>query len=101
MGGDAASQAHSFAAAARHLGLPGRHVTGYLLRDADSAGSAAHAWAEAYVDRIGWIGFDPVEKLCPDGHHVRVATGLDALGAAFFRGTGADSTAAHATIAAG
>jgi transglutaminase-like putative cysteine protease len=101
--GDASSQSHIFSAAARHLGLPCRHVTGYLLRDGDGAASAsaAHAWAEAYVDKLGWIGFDPVEKLCPNGHHVRVATGLDALGAAFFRGIGADSTSAHATIAAG
>ncbi len=100
--GDAASHAHIFCAAARHLGLPCRHVTGYLLRDTIDAGSgsAAHAWAEAYVNRLGWIGFDSVAKLCPNGHHVRVATGLDALGAAFFRGIGTDSTAALATIAA-
>ncbi|RYC32562.1 transglutaminase family protein [Lichenibacterium minor] len=99
--GDASSHAHIFTAAARHLGLPCRHVTGYLLRDGNPAVSASHAWAEAYVKSLGWIGFDSVEKLCPNGHHVRVATGLDALGAAFFRGIGTDGTSAHATIAAG
>lgn len=99
--GDASSHAHIFAAAARHLGLPCRHVTGYLLREGDGEASASHAWAEAFVEKLGWIGFDPVEKLCPNGRHVRVATALDALGAAFFRGVGADGTAAHATIAAG
>ena len=99
--GDASSHAHVFTASARHLGLPCRHVTGYLLRDGGGAASAAHAWAEAYVDKLGWIGFDSVEKLCPNGHHVRVATGLDALGAAFFRGIGTDSTSAHATISTG
>lgn len=103
--GDATSHAHIFAAAARHLALPCRHVTGYLLRARPSpdgqAIGAAHAWAEAYVPTLGWIGFDPVENLCPNGHHVRVAAGLDALGAAFFRGTGCGGTVAVATVAAG
>jgi transglutaminase-like putative cysteine protease len=99
--GDASNHAHIFAAAARHLGLPCRHVTGYLFRDGGGAVSAAHAWVEAHVEGLGWIGFDSVENLCPAGHHIRVATGLDALGAAFFRGVGTDSTAIHATITAG
>ena len=104
--GDAASHAHIFAAAARHLGIPCRHVTGYFLRDrpADprkAVPSASHAWAEAHVQGLGWIGFDSAAKKCPDGHHVRVATGLDALGAAFFRGVGTDGTSAHADIAVG
>ena len=102
--GDAASHAHIFSAAARHLGLPCRHVTGYILRDDEGEGarttSASHAWIEAHVQGLGWIAFDSVEKLCPNGRHVRVATGLDALGAAFFRGIGTDATAVHATIAA-
>ena len=104
--GDAASHAHIFAAAARLLGIPCRHVTGYLLRPppAEPQGappSASHAWAEAHVRGIGWIGFDSTAKLCPAGHHVRVATGLDALGAAFFRGVGTDGTSAHAAVAVG
>ena len=102
--GDAASHAHIMTAAARHIGVPCRHVTGYLLRDrhpdAGDTGTAAHAWAEAYVPELGWIGFDSVENLCPNGRHVRVVTGLDALGAAFFRGIGTESTSAHATIVA-
>ncbi len=102
--GDAASHAHILTAAARHLGLPSRHVTGYLQRDRDTktgeTKTAAHAWTEAYVPALGWIGFDSVENLCPNGRHVRVVTGLDALGAAFFRGIGTESTSAHATILA-
>ena len=102
--GDAVDHAHIFTAAARHLGLPCRHVTGYLLSDrADpraAPASATHAWCEAYVQGLGWTAFDSVDNLCPNGHHVRVATGLYALGAAFFRGAGAESTI-HATIAAG
>ena len=46
-----------------------------------------HAWAEAYVPGLGWVGFDTVNCVCPAEAHVRVAVGLDALGAAPVRGT--------------
>ena len=39
---------------------------------------AAHAWAEAYVEDLGWVGFDPANGVCPTDHYVRVAVGLDA-----------------------
>jgi transglutaminase-like putative cysteine protease len=47
---------------------------------------AGHAWAEAHVDRLGWVGFDPATNICPTDAHVRVAIGLDYLGAAPVRG---------------
>ena len=46
-----------------------------------------HSWAEAYVPRLGWVGFDTAHCVCPTEAHVRVAVGLDALGAAPVRGT--------------
>lgn len=36
-----------------------------------------HAWAEAHVDGLGWVGFDPFMNRCPDERYVRVATGFD------------------------
>jgi transglutaminase-like putative cysteine protease len=48
---------------------------------------AGHAWAEAHVERLGWVGFDPTHALSPTEAHVRVAIGLDYLGAAPVRGT--------------
>ncbi len=51
--------------------------------DADTS----HAWAEAYVPDLGWVGFDPSDGACPTDAHVRVAIGLDSLGAAAVRGT--------------
>ena len=48
---------------------------------------APGAWAEAYVENLGWIGFDAANGVCPTDHYVRVAIGLDALGAAPIRGT--------------
>ena len=36
---------------------------------------------------LGWVGFDAVNCVCPTEAYVRVAVGLDALGAAPVRGT--------------
>lgn len=69
--------AHVFVAAARAMGLPARYVSGYLLMDGREDQDATHAWAEAHVDRLGWIGFDVANGISPDARHVRVATGLD------------------------
>jgi transglutaminase-like putative cysteine protease len=79
---------HIFLACARHLGVPARYVGGYMLRnDGVTQQEAGHAWAEADVEGLGWIGFDPANGICPTEGHVRVAAGLDYLGAAPIRGT--------------
>jgi transglutaminase-like putative cysteine protease len=79
---------HIFLACARHLGFPARYVGGYLLRnDEVTQQEAGHAWAEANVEGLGWVGFDPANGICPTEGHVRVAVGLDYLGAAPIRGT--------------
>lgn len=75
----ASEHAHAFIGAARALDIPARFVTGYLL-GAEDGQSAFHAWAEAYDEGLGWIGFDPLLQLCPTDRHVRLAVGLDALG---------------------
>ncbi|MDE0932779.1 MAG: transglutaminase family protein [Novosphingopyxis baekryungensis] len=73
--------AHIFLAAARNLGYPARYVSGYLKIDDVVDQDATHAWAEAYVEGIGWIGFDVSNVISPDERYVRVATGLDYPGA--------------------
>jgi transglutaminase-like putative cysteine protease len=78
--------AHIFIGAARSLGIPARHVRGYF-RHPDKSADTSHAWAEAYVPDLGWVGFDPSNGCCPTDGHVRVAIGLDSLGAAAVRGT--------------
>lgn len=79
--------AHVFIACARHMGVPARYVSGHLLRrDGRHEQEAAHAWAEAWVEDLGWVGFDPANGVCPTEAYVRVATGLDYLGAAPVRG---------------
>ena len=79
---------HVFIAAARHLDIPARYVGGYFHRsDGITQQDAGHAWAEAFVPELGWIGFDGSNGICSTDAHVRVAVGLDYLGAAPLRGT--------------
>jgi transglutaminase-like putative cysteine protease len=78
---------HIFIAAARHLDIPARYVGGYFHRaDGVTQQDAGHAWAEAHVPSIGWVAFDPTNGICATDAHVRVAVGLDYLGAAPVRG---------------
>lgn len=80
--------AHIFCSAARHLRIPARYVGGYFLRgDGVIHTESGHAWTEAFVPDLGWIAFDPANGICATEAHVRVATGLDYLGAAPVRGT--------------
>ena len=78
--------AHIFIAAARLLGRPARYVSGHLVRMDRVDQEAAHAWAEALVPELGWVGFDPANGICPTEFYVRVAASLDYLGAAPVRG---------------
>jgi transglutaminase-like putative cysteine protease len=68
--------AHIFISAARSMGLSARYVSGYML-DGNEMGAASHAWAEAHVPNLGWVGFDPTNDICPDERYVRIAAGLD------------------------
>ena len=70
--------AHVFISAARTLGIPARYVTGYLVMDDRAASEAHHAWAEAWVDALGWVAFDVANRICPTERYVRLAAGLDA-----------------------
>jgi len=80
--------AHIFIACARAAGVPSRFVSGHFLRsDGMVKQEAGHAWAEAFVPDLGWVGFDAANCICTTDAHVRVATGLDYLGAAPIRGT--------------
>ena len=79
--------AHIFISAARVMGLPARYVNGYFLTDSDEPAEAHHAWAEVWMGGLGWLGFDPANRLCPTDRYVRLACGLDSASAAPIRGT--------------
>jgi transglutaminase-like putative cysteine protease len=79
---------HIFIAAARNLGIPARYVSGYFHRvDGVVEQDAGHAWVEAKLPELGWVGFDPTNGISTTEAHVRVAIGLDYLGAAPIRGS--------------
>lgn len=83
--GSARDVAHVFVTCARALDIPSRFVTGYLQEDGGREQDCEHAWAEAHADGLGWVGFDAVHNSCPTEAYIRVACGLDALGAAPIR----------------
>ena len=78
--------AQVFITAARSLGIPARYVSGYLAMEVSETATASHAWAEAHVSGLGWIGFDAANNICPTESYVRVAVGLDYGEAAPVRG---------------
>lgn len=79
---------HIFIAAARCIGIPARYIGGHFHRnDGVLEQDAGHAWAEAFVGDLGWVAFDAANGICTTDAHVRIAAGLDYLGAAPVRGT--------------
>lgn len=78
---------HIFVAAARRIGIPARYVSGHLVRaDGLVTQPAGHAWVEAHLPDLGWVGFDPTNGLSTSEAYLRVAVGLDYLDAAPVRG---------------
>ena len=79
--------AHIFIAAARSSGIPARYVGGYLWPgEGGPDEQASHAWAEAFVPDVGWVGFDASNNLLAYEAHIRTAVGLDYWEAAPVRG---------------
>lgn len=89
--------AHVLIAAARAQGAAARYVVGYLYvgegeEDEFADATASHAWAEIWVDGLGWVGFDPSNGVSPTERYVRLACGLDAPDASPLRGAVAGAT---------
>jgi transglutaminase-like putative cysteine protease len=72
---------HIMAALVRGLGIPCRYVSGYIApRESrhDRAGdNATHAWIEAWLPPLGWVGFDPTNNTIAGHRHIVVALGRD------------------------
>jgi transglutaminase-like putative cysteine protease len=73
--------AHIMIALARDLRIPCRYVSGHLYHEGNdhdrSASGATHAWVEAYLPELGWVGFDPTNNLIAAERHIRTAIGRD------------------------
>ncbi|HEU0162768.1 MAG TPA: transglutaminase family protein [Rhizomicrobium sp.] len=89
--------AHIMTAIAREWDIPCRYVSGYLYHKGSrdrSAADATHAWVEAWLPSLGWVGFDPTNNILAAERHVRAAVGRDYADVPPTRGTykgGADS----------
>ena len=95
---------HVFIAAARSLNIPARYIGGHFHRaDGVIDQEAGHAWAEAFVPDLGWVAFDAANGISATEAHVRVAVGLDYLGAAPVRGsrTGGGGEAMEVSVKVG
>ena len=90
--------AHIFIAAARAADIPARYVSGYLMMNDRVQQDATHAWAEAHIDGLGWVGFDVSNGISPDPRYVRVATGRDYRDAAPVTGISFGSTEQVLTV---
>ncbi len=87
--------AHIFIGAARAARIPARYVSGYLMMNDRIEQEATHAWAEAHLEGLGWVGFDVSNGICPDPRYVRVATGSDYRDAAPVTGISVGAAAAE------
>ena len=94
---------HLMIVCARLLGIPCRYVSGYLHhRTGDKARSvedASHAWVEAWLPQIGWLGFDPTNDRLEDSHHIRIAIGRDYHDVAPTRGVYRGKAAENLSVA--
>lgn len=69
---------HLFCAIARKNNVPVRYVSGYLHQGNNYFGdSQMHAWVEAFVPNVGWVGFDPTNDILANNDHIKVAHGKD------------------------
>jgi transglutaminase-like putative cysteine protease len=73
--------AHIMIALVRGLGIPCRYVSGYLFYRRDnpdrSTPDQSHAWVEALLPSLGWVGFDPTNNILAGERYIRVAIGRD------------------------
>jgi transglutaminase-like putative cysteine protease len=73
--------AHIMITLVRNAQIPCRYVSGYLYQGGELGhpgdDGATHAWVEALLPGLGWIGFDPTINRLASEQHIRTATGRD------------------------
>src|SRR5262249_37488468 len=66
---------HLMIAVLRTFGVPARYVSGYIHRPDKE--SQSHAWCEAWLPGLGWVGIDPTNDALVGEAVVKVAIGRD------------------------
>lgn len=81
---------HIMLALVRQIGIPARYVSGYLYHQKEEGDrsdvDASHAWIEAWLPDLGWVGFDPTNNLITTNRHIRVSIANDYATASPSRG---------------
>lgn len=94
---------HIMLSLVRRMGIPCRYVSGYLFHKAGdqvrSTEGATHAWVEAYLPGIGWVGFDPTNNITAGVNHVRTGVGRDYADVPPTRGVFKGEAASELTVA--
>ncbi len=95
--------AHIMIALVRLLGIPCRYVSGYLHHRSTehlrSTESATHAWVDAFLPHLGWVGLDTTNNLLAHESHIRTALGRDYADVPPTRGIYRGSTASELQVA--
>jgi transglutaminase-like putative cysteine protease len=85
--------AHLMIAVLRSYSVPARYASGYIHRPNQE--SQSHAWCEAWIPDVGWIGVDPTNNQTVDEFFVKVAVGRDFTDVSpnrgIFRGQGSET----------
>jgi transglutaminase-like putative cysteine protease len=74
---------HLALACLRHMRIPARYVSGYLLTRPPAGQTklkgvdASHAWISVWAPEAGWVDFDPTNNVIPSTDHVTIAWGRD------------------------
>ncbi|GAB3628660.1 transglutaminase [Pandoraea terrae] len=91
--------AHLMLAICRARGIPARYVSGYL-DPGDVPHAASHAWADIWLDGLGWVSVDVTHACFASGNYCRLAVGRDYESAAPVRGmrSGGHTEDLHVTV---
>lgn len=81
--------AHVLLQMLRTIGIPSRYVSGYICPNKNGmrGEGATHAWVDAYIPNIGWIGLDPTNNCYANEHHIQLAVGRDFSDCTSIKGT--------------
>lgn len=75
--------AHLALSCCRAMRVPARYVSGYLLTHPPEGqpklqgADASHAWISVWSPELGWVDFDPTNKLIPSDEHITFAYGRE------------------------
>jgi transglutaminase-like putative cysteine protease len=71
--------AHVLLQLLRSMNIPSRYVSGYICPNKNGmrGEGATHAWVEAYIPQLGWVGIDPTNNVWVTTHHIKLAVGRD------------------------